>query len=73
MLSGALALSLKMICEKASDLSLLDINRFATVSTGWKTASSAIPDVPEPSRRAVVDSRLAPGGRGDMVGVKGGS
>ena len=46
---------------------VLLISRFATVSTGWNTMSSAIPDVADPSRRALADSLVFPAGVGDMV------
>jgi hypothetical protein len=37
---------------------MLLINRFAVVSTGWKTMSSAIPAHPAPNTLAVFDSLL---------------
>jgi hypothetical protein len=37
---------------------MLLINRFAVVSTGWNTMSSAIPAHPAPSTLAVLDSLL---------------
>ena len=36
------------------------IKRLAIVSTGWKPNNSRIPEVPEPSKRAVADSLLLP-------------
>lgn len=69
--NGADAWSLKIMGDKVENetLFLLLINRLATVSTGWKMSSSAIPDVPEPKIRAVPESFPLDGG-GDMMVVE---
>lgn len=46
---------------------LLLMRRFAIVSTGWNTKSSAMPDVPDPKTRAVPDSLYFPPAGGDIL------
>ena len=64
---GACAFSLNNTVMMDAWRFVLLISRFATVSTGWNTMSSAIPDVADPSKRALADSLVFPAGVGDMV------